>query len=1112
MKRVLLVLLLLIVALPALVLTWVAATPGGARFAAQEIQRWLPGLRIGAVEGSLASPLELRQLSFENDGVRVEIDRARLHWSPRALLLWRLRIVALELGQVDVWVKDRPPDEQQSNPVYELPLGLRIQRATVQRLRVQLPGEQPPLVFEAIELDARWIGRRLQLRRLAARVPEAGLLQAEGEARLVPDRVHIDRLLLQGPGEARLSGEYIYAGRFDLKLGWKDLRWPLQGVPQYRSPQGEAGVSGGFDGYRYRLQTRLAEARAAVDLQAEGEGSTQGLRVQRLEAVGLGGRLDAQANLQWSPQLQIEADGTLKNIHPEQLLPELAGVINGRFKVRTQQVAEQPQIDFEAELFDSVWREHKLSLSARGRYADDGLTLARAELRSAGSRLTAQGRVWPTLDARAELNSPNLSPLWPGLGGRLQAKLTAQGPVEGPRIKGHIDAQQLRYQAFSLATLKLQADVDLRGRTTLQLRIGDAVAGTKISSASLDIDGSIRRHDIRLTAKTAEGDVELALRGGADIARRAWRGELASGRLAPAQLAAWTLETPAALQVSASDLSLQPACWKSAPARACLRLLRNAGLQRLAFRLEDFHFAYLQPFLPEGWDIEGRIGGDGEIDLTPAGQIARLRADLATSAGRWSVNQRKLAEFQPGVIRAGQDNGHMHLLVDLPFAQGIARLDAQLGAGALLMQRPLSGELKIELPELTWLRLFTTEVTSVEGSIGGQFKLAGTLARPLARGELALRGGKLRLATPGIEVSGIQGSLRGGSDGVLDLDLVGYSGGGELRVAGKIDPRVDPIDADISIQGDNFQAARLPSARIWVSPDLKLAFHKRTLEVSGEVRVPKAEITPADFASGTGPSSDQIIIGRDGRPPESRGLLKLDANVRLKLGEQVSFKGYGLTTQLAGGLTVSEQSGRQTRAAGEINLVGGRYKAYGQDLRIVTGKLIYTGGFITEPALELKAERQPTENVTVGVTVRGTLAKPQFSQYSSPSMTQQQQLSWLILGRSMEEGGNTEGDRAVLANAALALGLSGGDFLAQRLRSSIGLDEISIASKPGESSDQARLTIGKYLSPKLYVSYGIGIFQPGNIFKLVYDLGRGFKLQTESGVEAGGDLLYTIER
>jgi translocation and assembly module TamB len=70
---------------------------------------------------------------------------------------------------------------------------------------------------------------------------------------------------------------------------------------------------------------------------------------------------------------------------------------------------------------------------------------------------------------------------------------------------------------------------------------------------------------------------------------------------------------------------------------------------------------------------------------------------------------------------------------------------------------------------------------------------------------------------------------------------------------------------------------------------------------------------------------------------------------------------------------------------------------------------------------------------------------------------------------------------------------------------------VSVGAKPGETAELARLTIGKYLSPRLFLSYGVGLFQPGHFFRLQYDLSRRFKLVGESGLQQGGDVLYTIE-
>jgi translocation and assembly module TamB len=55
--------------------------------------------------------------------------------------------------------------------------------------------------------------------------------------------------------------------------------------------------------------------------------------------------------------------------------------------------------------------------------------------------------------------------------------------------------------------------------------------------------------------------------------------------------------------------------------------------------------------------------------------------------------------------------------------------------------------------------------------------------------------------------------------------------------------------------------------------------------------------------------------------------------------------------------------------------------------------------------------------------------------------------------------------------------------------------------------------VGMYVLPRLYVSYGIGVFEDGNVLKVRYDLGRGFGVTATSGQrETGLDINYIIER
>src|SRR3546814_6162600 len=76
------------------------------------------------------------------------------------------------------------------------------------------------------------------------------------------------------------------------------------------------------------------------------------------------------------------------------------------------------------------------------------------------------------------------------------------------------------------------------------------------------------------------------------------------------------------------------------------------------------------------------------------------------------------------------------------------------------------------------------------------------------------------------------------------------------------------------------------------------------------------------------------------------------------------------------------------------------------------------------PALEVRATRKPTEDVTVGLYVRGTLRKPDFQLFATPPMPQQQPLAWLVLGRPLNDTASA-GDKSMVGNAATSLGQIG---------------------------------------------------------------------------------------
>jgi translocation and assembly module TamB len=123
-------------------------------------------------------------------------------------------------------------------------------------------------------------------------------------------------------------------------------------------------------------------------------------------------------------------------------------------------------------------------------------------------------------------------------------------------------------------------------------------------------------------------------------------------------------------------------------------------------------------------------------------------------------------------------------------------------------------------------------------------------------------------------------------------------------------------------------------------------------------------------------------------------------------------------------------------------------------------------------------------------------------------MDESDALSYLVFGRPMNKLSSSEGNS--LYGAALSAGLSAGGFAAKKIGAAFGVEDIEI--EKGDAPEQATLFIGKYLSPRLYINYGIGLFEPVSTIRLRYDLTRRLQVQTEYGLESGGDVLYKIER
>jgi translocation and assembly module TamB len=343
------------------------------------------------------------------------------------------------------------------------------------------------------------------------------------------------------------------------------------------------------------------------------------------------------------------------------------------------------------------------------------------------------------------------------------------------------------------------------------------------------------------------------------------------------------------------------------------------------------------------------------------------------------------------------------------------------------------------------------------------------------------------------------------------------------------------------LQGEDFRSIDILEAQVDLSPDLSFDLDNRDLKVSGILKVPHAVLKPRDLSASAQVSPDQVLVGEEGGPPQERW--HLHSKLDVVLGDDVYFDGFGLTGDIIGSVTAVSEPGHITTGDGELNVKNGYYapqflrnafyqKLYGalqQKLTIDYGRLLFTGGPITDPALDMRASRANAHpemvqfgqvEQKVGLLVRGLLTAPNITLWADPPLPQSQMVAYLLTGRpnSLEgPGGGTafsNGTPGVVtatslsgtsaqSNQDVSLHLGGGNPLA------LDVSYQSIQTANGTLANG--VFIGKELASNLYVRYGQATDQTYNVLQIIYQMSTRWMVQAQSGTASSADIFYTIE-
>ncbi|MFK8018426.1 MAG: translocation/assembly module TamB domain-containing protein [Pseudomonadales bacterium] len=949
----------------------------------------------------------------------------------------------------------------------------------------------------------------------------------------------------------------------EAELNWQELQWPL--VEQFTrtapsssqvqlsqtlttasqadnadlsneplaalisSLKGQLQVFGTLDDYTAGLSAQVSTAQApngSVSLKAKG--SSEQVKLHDIEFNVLKGAISGEVSLSWAEQFKAQFNLRGEDLDPGELLKDWPGQLG--FTAQGMQRGGEINIE-QLNAFGKL-RDNPFQLQAKLDYDGETAHVQALKLRSGSSRLTANGSIGAQSNFSWQLNSADLSTLYPDAKGRVISDGRIIGSLPLPNIKAELKGSAVSIEGLRIGNIDLNANVNLKSEKPSRLRLlaeNLVVAKTELARLSLAVDGDRESHTLQFDANTEFGAAALSVSGA--LIDEEWLGKLTAGELNPADVEAWALSTPADLTLSAKQQKLGRSCWSSGEAMVCLAGSNEGEERGLQMTVKQFDLSYLQSLLAPELRVQGSFEAEVDAVQTSSKQW-KLAAQLNNSDSEVLLratkqqDEARLIGFAPGSVKIDGDQSAVVSRISLPFADGGGiSSDVSLSSLGVLFDNSsgkdkLQGSVNLDIPDIAFIAPFSPEVQALGGAILGAFSLSGSLEKPELSGTLSVQNGKADLVSPGLSLSDVQFSATAKPGGVLEYEGSLASDGGHLQLQGESILRGDASSTELTVSGEQFQVWNNADARVWASPNLQLNLQGAAIKVRGEINVPRAQITPKELPqSAVNVSRDQIIVSADEQDVElvdTSEQTAIDARLKIRLGDKVEIVGFGFKGRLEGALDVSQRNGKPMVASGELNVKEGEYRAYGQGLVVDRGQILFAGGEIDNPGLSVRAIRRPAENILVGVNVFGELREPEISLFSEPGMSSSNQLSWLVLGRSMDNSSGAESD--YISQAALALGVKGGNFLTKGIGDNLGLDSIGIETGSGEAGaasdvNQAALVIGKYITPKLYVSYGVGLLDSLSTVKLRYLMTKRWNLVTESSaVSSGGDVSYSFEK
>lgn len=945
------------------------------------------------------------------------------------------------------------------------------------------------------------------------------------------------RVLLRGRSEAHQQVVYLPAVNLTARM-------PAQGRQPARTlrlqGQGNAAVllqpQGGLRSFAVQFKGQFnTQGLPGGTLIADVAGTPELIQIKKLLHDGEAGGLNVRGQLGTAGGLHWNLSGQLQQFDPGYFVQGWRGHLTGPVVTQGEWSARRHMVQVDQLNLQGSLREQPLQARGQLQFSlapGRGLQVVQSGrwqardffLAWGGNQLTANGN---QNSLSLQVDARQLARLHPQLSGAVVGQVQLSGDLSRPDLNVNLNAEGLKFGAVQLGRAHAEGRIRQLGYapSQLDLQVENLNTGTqKLQTAAFHLNGTRQQHQLGLSAEARQGRIQLAASGRLDDQYN-WQGTLAEGQIG-SRYASLRQSTPAQMSWNQAQqqLNLSAHCWGSRGGQLCLTepAMLSAPRGQLSLSLRNLDIEAFDALMPTGVAWSGRINGQGQLGWQ-AGRSPDLDVVLYTDNG--SIGLESEDPQDPPITLPYQ---RLSLLVKTE-AEGIKlRFDAKtpgIGTGyidTLINPRTkpmtINGALVLDNVEVGIFKPFFPAMRALSGTASLAGGMSGPLTSPDFYGNFKLADGRLVLDSVPVNLNRINlaAQIRGTQ---ASLNGEFYSGDGKGSLSGQAVWAGTPRVA-LNLKGTELLVRQPPQLTARLNPDVQVVLlpASKQVQVSGQVEVPSAVITP-------NASGDQVIaLSPDVRVVDRRKLAEasskpervnvpwqIDADLGVLLGREVVFRGFGANVPLRGQLALRSRGYSPMSAHGQIvvqRMV--QVDAFGQSLMLRRAEVNFNGS-LTAPTLAIEATKS-VEGRTVGVRIGGQPTAPGIVIFNDAGLTEQEALNALLTGRLSANNTltNTAGFRSdvnnTLAAAGLSYGLGGVRTFTNELGRSFGLSGLTVDAQGVGNDTQVNLT--GYITPDLYLRYGMGVFTPVNKLTLRYQINRRLYVEASSALEKAIDLFY----